>query len=149
MDLDEGRPKLFPVEALSPSRYLYHISSLVDNSQYHSKHWYNPGIVAFQETYSRLSKFTGTALLRCACRSNSNMHSKRSDFSGQTVNISSTQHDLPRFSINYRRKALEIPEFLQKFSRFAVNQLLGKAKDLQFIAAISLAGNLVPPLNNT
>ncbi|XP_071716502.1 fatty-acid-binding protein 2-like [Rutidosis leptorrhynchoides] len=150
MDLNEGRPKFLHVEALSPSRYLNHIISLVDNSQYHhSKHWYNPGSVALQETFNRISKFTGTAMLRGASGSNSNGYSKRSDFSAQTVKISSTQHDLPSFFINYRRKALEIPEFFHKFSRFAVKQLLGKAKDLQFIAAISLAGNLVPPLNNT
>ncbi|XP_071742070.1 fatty-acid-binding protein 2 [Rutidosis leptorrhynchoides] len=77
------------------------------------------------------------------------MQIKRSDFSVQTVKNCKNQHDLPRFFINYRRKALEIPEFLHKFSRFAVKHLLGKAKDFQFVAAMSFAGNLVPPLNNT
>ncbi|XP_023732781.1 fatty-acid-binding protein 2 isoform X2 [Lactuca sativa] len=85
MDLDEGRPKFFPMEALSPSRYIYHISSLVDISPHHSRNW---------------------------------------------------------------KKALEIPEIFNKFSRFAIKQLVGKAKELQFIPALSLAGNLVPPLDN-
>lgn len=148
MDLDEGRPKFFPVEALSPSRYLYHISSLVDNSPYHSRHWYHPGSAALQETFNCISKFTGTVLLWCASGSNSNIIPKRREFSGQPNFGSHTKHDLPNMFIHCRRKALEIPEFFNKFSRSAIKQLLGKAKDLQFIPAISLAGTLVPPLDN-
>lgn len=158
MDLDEGRPKFFPVEALSASRYLYHISSLVDNSPYHSRHWYRPGTVALQETFSCISKFTGTVLLWCASGSNSNISHKVSDSShgsypkscefSQTSYVSSTKLNLPGIFCNYRKKALEIPEIFNKFSRFAIRQLLVKAKELQFIPALSLAGNLVPPLDN-
>ncbi|KAJ9538362.1 hypothetical protein OSB04_031095 [Centaurea solstitialis] len=159
MDLDEGRPKFFPVEALSAGRYLYHISSLVDSSHYHSRHWYRPGSLALQETYSRISKFPGTVLLWCAGRSNSNIsrkvsdrshgsYPKRCEFSQKTSYVSSTKLDLPGFFCNYRKKALEIPEIFNKFSRFAIKQLLVKAKELQFIPALALAGNLVPPLDN-
>ncbi|KAL4590168.1 hypothetical protein LXL04_003090 [Taraxacum kok-saghyz] len=133
MDLDEGRPKFFPVEALSPSRYIYHISSLVDISPNHSRHWYTPGSLALQETFRNLSKFTGTVLLWCSNGSNSNITHKRYQVSVQN---------------NYTKIALEIPEFFHKFSRFAIRQLVGKAKELQFIPALSLAGNLVPPLDN-
>ncbi|KAK9078496.1 hypothetical protein SSX86_002553 [Deinandra increscens subsp. villosa] len=150
MDLDDGRPKFFPVASLSPSQYLYHISSLVDTSLYHSRHGRNPGSLALQETFSCISKFTNTVLVWCASGSNSNMSPKRLEFSVQPEpnNVFSNNHGLPRFFINYRRKALEIPELFNKFSRIAIKQLLGKAKDLHFIPAISLAGNLVPPLDN-
>ncbi|KAL7598335.1 fatty-acid-binding protein 2 isoform X1 [Lactuca sativa] len=141
MDLDEGRPKFFPMEALSPSRYIYHISSLVDISPHHSRNWYTPGSIALQETFRNLSKFTGTVMLWCSSssNSNSNISHKRYQFSGQN-NYG--------FFCNYRKKALEIPEIFNKFSRFAIKQLVGKAKELQFIPALSLAGNLVPPLDN-
>nr|XP_043627196.1 fatty-acid-binding protein 2 [Erigeron canadensis] len=148
MDLDEGRPNLFPLEAFSPSRYLYHMSCLVDNSPYTSRNWFKPESVCLQETYSCISKFTGTVLLWSANGSHSNVCPRRSDFSSETSHASSMKHNHPRFSIKYKRKALEIPKLFNKFSRFAVKQLLGKAKDLQFISAISLAGNLVPPLDN-
>ncbi|GJU83818.1 retrovirus-related pol polyprotein from transposon TNT 1-94 [Tanacetum coccineum] len=75
-------------------------------------------------------------------------YSKRSEFSSQANYVSSNKRDLPRFFIDYRRKALEIPAFFNKFSRSTIKQLFGKAKDLQFIPAIALAGYLVPPLGN-
>ncbi|XP_076898300.1 fatty-acid-binding protein 2-like [Bidens hawaiensis] len=146
MDLDNGQPKFFPVA----SQYLYHISSLIDTSHYHSRHHHNAGSLALQETFTFISKFTDTVLFWRANGPKSNMIPKRRDFSVHINNVASNNnnhnHGLPRFFINYRRKALEIPELFNKFSRFAINQLLGKAKDLQFIPAISLAGNLVPPL---
>ncbi|KAM0017712.1 putative chalcone isomerase [Helianthus debilis subsp. tardiflorus] len=148
MDLDDGQPKFFPVASVSTSQYLYHISSLIDTSRYYSRHPQKPGGFALQETFSYISKFTDSVLLWCASGSNSNMSSKRRDFSVNPGYVSSNVHGIPRFFINYRRKALEIPELFNKFSRFAIKQLLGKAKDLQFIPAISLAGNLVPPLDN-
>ncbi|KVG40999.1 Chalcone isomerase [Cynara cardunculus var. scolymus] len=158
MGLDEGRPKFFPVEALSAGRYLYNISSLVDSSPHHSRHWYRPGSVALEETFSCISKFTGTVLQWCASGSNSNISHKVSDCShgsfpkrcefSQTSYVFSTKLDLPRIFCNYRKNALQIPEFFNKFSRFAIRQLLGRAKELQFIPALSLAGNLVPPLDN-
>lgn len=135
MDLDEGRPKFFPVEALSPNRYIYHINSLVD-----------------------ITKFTGSVLLWCSSRKNlqishnilecSSSNPKRHKFHGPTNHVSYKKHDLSRFFHNYRKKALDIPEIFNKFSRFAIRQLMGKAKELQFIPALSLAGNLVPPLDN-
>lgn len=148
MDLDEGRPKFFPMEALSPSRYIYHISSLVDISPHHSRNWYTPGSVALQETFRNISKFTGTVLLWCSTGSNSNTIHKRYSFPGQNNYVSHSKHNLPGFLCNYRKKALEIPEIFNKFSRFAIRQLVGKAKEFQFIPALSLAGNLVPPLEN-
>lgn len=161
MDLGEGQPKFLPVESYTPGRYLYRISSLVDNnSLYHSGRFFNPGNVTLQETFRCISKFTGSVLLWCASGSSlNNNHTlpnssrdsfpKRSELSVQANYVSSNKRDLPRFFIGYRRKALEIPEFLNKFSRSAIKQLFGKAKDLQFIPAIALAGNLVPPLGNT
>ncbi|GJU83819.1 fatty-acid-binding protein 2, partial [Tanacetum coccineum] len=160
MDLGESQPKFLPVESLTPSRYLYHISSLVDNNpHYHSGRFFNPGNVALQETFKCISKFTGNVLLWCASGSNLNnnhtlpdssrdSYSKRSEFSSQANYVSSNKRDLPRFFIDYRRKALEIPAFFNKFSRSTIKQLFGKAKDLQFIPAIALAGYLVPPLGN-
>ncbi|XP_076909589.1 fatty-acid-binding protein 2-like [Bidens hawaiensis] len=146
MDLDNGQPKFFPVA----SQYLYHISSLIDTSNYHSRHQHNAGSLALQETFTFISKFADTVLFWRANGSKSSMIPKRRDFSVHFNNVASNNnnhnHGLPRFFINYRRKALEIPELFNKFSRFAINQLLGKAKDLQFIPAKSLAGNLVPPL---
>lgn len=143
MDVDEGQAKFLQVEALSPSRYLCHISSLVDNKPYHSRR-----NVSLHETFTCISKFTGTVFLWCASRSNSNMSPKKREMTSQTSYVSHTKQDLPRLFINYRRKVLDIPEFLNKFSRFAIKQIVGKAKELQFIPAISLAGNLVPPLDN-
>lgn len=146
MDLDDGRPKFFPI----PSRYLYHISSLVDTSHYHSRQRHNPGRLALQETFSYISKFTDTLIHWCATASasNSKMSPQKSEFAVHPNYFSSNNHSLPIFFINYRRTALEIPELFNKFSRFAIKQLVGKAKDLQFIPAMSLAGNLVPPLDN-
>ncbi|KAI3803207.1 hypothetical protein L1987_31356 [Smallanthus sonchifolius] len=148
MDLDDGRPKFFPIASVSPSQYLYHIGSLVDTSRYYSRQRHNPGSLALQETFSYISKFTGTVLFWCAGGSNSNMSTKRRELSVDPSYVYSESHGLPRFFIDYRRKALEIPELFNKFSRFAIKQLLGKAKDLQFIPAITLAGNMVPPLDN-
>ncbi|PWA72316.1 chalcone-flavanone isomerase family protein [Artemisia annua] len=161
MNLGEGQPKFLPVESLTPGRYLYHISSLVDNnSRYHSGRFFNPGNVTLQETFRCISKFTGNVLLWYASGSSLNnnhtlpdssrdSYPKRSGLSSKASYVSSNKRDLPRFFIGYRRKALEIPEFLNKFSRSAVKQLFGMAKDLQFIPAMALAGNLVPPLSNT
>ncbi|KAL8189460.1 hypothetical protein R6Q57_029026 [Mikania cordata] len=148
MDLDDGRAKFFPVASLSPSQYIYHIGSLVDTSCYHYRHQHNPGSLSLQETVSYISKFTSSILSWRASGPNSNMNQKEREFSANPTYNSRKNHGLSSFFINYRRKALEIPELFNKFSRFALKQLLGKAKDLQFIPAISLAGNLVPPLDN-
>ncbi|KAJ0724526.1 hypothetical protein HanPI659440_Chr12g0448611 [Helianthus annuus] len=122
MDLDDGLPKFFPTEYL----------------------WYNPGSLALQETFSCISKLTGTVLFWCSSGSNSSMRSKRYELCGEHDYVcSSTKIDVPRFFVSYRRKALEIPEFFNKFSRFAIKQLLGKAKDLEFVPAVALAGSLV------
>ncbi|KAI7737017.1 LOW QUALITY PROTEIN: hypothetical protein M8C21_016199, partial [Ambrosia artemisiifolia] len=144
-----SKPKFFPVASVSSSQYLYHISSLIDTSPYHSRQRERPGILALQETFSCIAKFTDRVLFWRASRSNSNMSSKRHEVvSVNPSYVSSNSHGFPRFFINYKRKALEIPELFNKFSRVAINELLGKAKDLQFIPAILLAGNLVPPLDN-
>ncbi|KAD6794848.1 hypothetical protein E3N88_05744 [Mikania micrantha] len=136
------------VASLSTSQYLYHISSLVDTSCYHSRHQHNPGSLTIQETVNYISKFTSSVLSWRASGPNTNMSPKKREFSANPTYFSSKNHGLSSFFISYRRKALEIPELFNKFSRFAIKQLLGKAKDLQFIPAISLAGNLVPPLDN-
>ncbi|KAM0020453.1 putative chalcone isomerase, 3-layer sandwich, chalcone isomerase superfamily [Helianthus debilis subsp. tardiflorus] len=67
------------------------------------------------------------------------MRSKRDELCGEHDYVcSSTKIDF----VSYRRKALEIPDFFNKFSRFAIKRLLGKAKDLEFVPAVALAESI-------
>lgn len=151
--LEGGSPFVLPTEPFVLHNIGDHICSCIgsfaDKSLDKSRNLHVPGILALQESFNCMSRFTSAAVLLFT----SGVASRLGH------NIDGNLHRLKpgrwKFSVIVRRvtssttiKENGNPALLKKISSFMIRHLYKEADKLRFLPFLSISAVKVPPINN-
>lgn len=157
-ELNGESPYFLPADPLIyngfGSQVFYHVTSLVNNSLFHSKHMFFPGGLALREALDCVSKFAGCMILWVSSASNSNIRSRIPDSNCSEPGRCNSLGQITLcnrlgcgFSSASKSKCLP-SALISKSSRFSIWHLLKTAQKLQPLPILSLGTAMVPPFDN-
>lgn len=162
LGLDSGSPQIFPTESQLSQGFgpniLQQFGTLVDNSFRGSKQICVSGNLVFQEAFNRLNKFVGALFVQLSAGSNSNIFRRLSSnshelhscgYQSQIKNITSYLQILPGLHFGSGLKDERyIPVILAKLASSTLGRFWREIEKNHSFHILSLAGVLVPPVNN-